>query len=48
MIEAIFITGMSVVVLAVLVVMMTRPTANPGNGSRIRPPISVFTPRVIR
>jgi len=49
MIESIVITGLGVVVVAVLVVMMTRAQVyNPGNGARIRPPLSAFTTRGIR
>jgi hypothetical protein len=48
MIEGILITGLGVCVVAVLVVMMTRTMVYHGNGARIRPPASVFTPRTIR
>jgi hypothetical protein len=48
MIEGILITGVGVFLVAVIFVLMTRSMVYHGNGSRIRPPPTLFTPRSIR
>jgi len=48
MIESILITGFGVFVVALVLVVVTRSMVYHGNGTRIRPPVTVFTGRSIR
>jgi hypothetical protein len=48
LIEGILITGAGVIFVAGIFVYVTSSMVYHGNGSRIRPPASVFTPRSIR